>query len=132
MFCYMKTRCYLCINYISQTKMELKPRFEVLFLTEADSFLQSLPVKARSKVQFNIMKAQYENDPELFKKLNDNIWEFRTRFNGMAYRLFAFWDKDIRAMVVATHELIKKTQKTPAGEIKRAEEIMKTYYEQKK
>lgn len=132
MFCYMKTRCYLCINYISQTKMELKPRFEVLFLTEADSFLQSLPVKARSKVQFNIMKAQYENDPELFKKLNDNIWEFRTRFKGMAYRLFAFWDKDIRAMVVATHGLIKKTQKTPAGEIKRAEEIMKTYYEQKK
>lgn len=112
--------------------MELKPRFEVLFLTEADSFLQSLPVKARSKVQFNIMKAQYENDPELFKKLNDNIWEFRTRFNGMAYRLLAFWDKDIRAMVVATHGLIKKTQKTPAGEIKRAEEIMKTYYEQKK
>ena len=50
----------------------------------------------------------------------------------MAYRLFAFWDKDIRAMVVATHGLIKKTQKTPAGEIKRAEEIMKTYYEQKK
>ena len=132
MFCYMKTRYYLCINYISQTKMELKPRFEVLFLTEADSFLQSLPVKARSKVQFNIMKAQYENDPELFKKLNDNIWEFRTRFKGMAYRLFAFWDKDIRAMVVATHGLIKKTQKTPAGEIKRAEEIMKTYYEQKK
>lgn len=132
MFCYMKTRYYLCINYISQTKMELKPRFEVLFLTEADSFLQSLPVKARSKVQFNIMKAQYENDPEIFKKLNDNIWEFRTRFKGMAYRLFAFWDKDIRAMVVATHGLIKKTQKTPAGEIKRAEEIMKTYYEQKK
>lgn len=128
----MKTKCYLCINYISQTKMELKPRFEVLFLTEADSFLQSLPVKARSKVQFNIMKAQYENGPELFKKLNDNIWEFRTRFKGMAYRLFAFWDKDIRAMVVATHGLIKKTQKTPAGEIKRAEEIMKTYYEQKK
>ena len=78
------------------------------------------------------MKAQYENDPEIFKKLNDNIWEFRTRFKGMAYRLFAFWDKDIRAMVVATHGLIKKTQKTPAGEIKRAEEIMKTYYEQKK
>ncbi len=77
------------------------------------------------------MVAQHENDPELFKKLNDEIWEFRTRFNGMAYRLFAFWDKDLRAMVVATHGLIKKTQKTPPGEIRKAEAIMKAYYEQR-
>lgn len=78
------------------------------------------------------MVAQHENDPELFKKLNDDIWEFRTRFNGMAYRMFAFWDKDIRAMVVATHGLVKKTQKTPPNEIRKAEAIMKTYYEQRK
>lgn len=78
------------------------------------------------------MVAQHENDPELFKKLNDDIWEFRTRFNGMAYRLFAFWDKDIRAMVVATHGLVKKTQKTPPNEIRKAEAIMKAYYEQRK
>lgn len=61
-----------------------------------------------------------------------NIWEFRTRYNGMAYRLFAFWDKDIRAMVIATHGLIKKTQKTPQNEIRKAEAIMKAYYEQRK
>lgn len=78
------------------------------------------------------MVAQHENDPELFKKLNESIWEFRTRFNGMAYRLFAFWDKDIRAMVVATHGLVKKTQKTPPGEIRKAEAIMKAYYELRK
>lgn len=66
------------------------------------------------------------------KKLNDEIWEFRTRFNGMAYRMFAFWDKDKRAMVVATHSLVKKTQKTPPNEIRKAEAIMKTYYEQRK
>lgn len=110
-------------------KMEIKPRFEVMYLEEADAFMQSLPVKVRAKILYNIMVAQHENDPELFKKLNDNIWEFRTRFNGMAYRLFAFWDKDIRAMVIATHGLIKKTQKTPPNEIRRAEAIMKTYYE---
>ncbi len=78
------------------------------------------------------MVAQHENDPELFEKLNENIWEFRTRYNGMAYRLFAFWDKDIRAMVIATHGLIKKTQKTPQNEIRKAEAIMKAYYEQRK
>lgn len=78
------------------------------------------------------MVAQHENDPELFEKLNENIWEFRTRYNGMAYRLFAFWDKDIHAMVIATHGLIKKTQKTPQNEIRKAEAIMKAYYEQRK
>ena len=77
------------------------------------------------------MVAQYENDPELFKKLNDDIWEFRTRFNGIAYRLFAFWDKNENALVVATHGLIKKTQKTPVNEIKRAETLMKAYYNDK-
>lgn len=112
--------------------MKIKPRFEVMYLEEAYSFLQSLPVKVRAKIQYNIMVAQHENDPELFKKLNDDIWEFRTRFNGMAYRMFAFWDKDIRAMVVATHGLVKKTQKTPPNEIRKAEAIMKTYYEQRK
>lgn len=112
--------------------MEIKPRFEVVYLEEADSFLRSLPVKDRAKILYNIMVAQHENDPELFKKLNDDIWEFRTRFNGKAYRLFAFWDRDTRVMVVATHGLVKKTQKTPPNEIRKAEAIMKAYYEQRK
>lgn len=47
--------------------MEIKPRFEVVYLEEAYSFLQSLPVKVRAKIQYNIMVAQHENDPELFK-----------------------------------------------------------------
>ena len=112
--------------------MKVNPFFEVKFLEEAAVFIQSLPVKARAKVQYNIMVAQYEKDPALFKKLTDDIWEFRTRFNGMAYRLFAFWDKNAQAMVIATHGLVKKTQKTPSNEIKRAEAIMKAYYEQNK
>lgn len=112
--------------------METKARFEVKYLEDALNFLNSIDTKARAKVQFNILKAQYENDPELMKKLNDNIWEFRTRFNGIAYRLFAFWDKYTNSMVVATHGLIKKTQKTPTKEIERAETLMKAYYEHNK
>ncbi|MDE5584723.1 MAG: type II toxin-antitoxin system RelE/ParE family toxin [Muribaculaceae bacterium] len=111
--------------------MNISPRFKVIFLEEADKFLRDIPIKASAKMQYNIMVAQYENDPELFKKLTDDIWEFRTRFNGMAYRLFAFWDKDKNALVVATHGLIKKTQKTPANEIRKAEAIMKIYYNDK-
>lgn len=108
--------------------MEVKPRFEIKYLEEADVFLNSIDKKIKAKIQYNIMKSQYENDPELFKKLNDNIWEFRTKYNGLAYRLFAFWDKQTRSMVVATHGLVKKTQKTPPQEIKHAEDIMKRYY----
>lgn len=48
----------------------------------------------------------------------------------MAYRLFAFWDKNKRAIVVATHGIVKKKQKTPKKEIKKAEAIMNLYYEQ--
>ena len=108
--------------------MEVKPRFEIQFREEAIIFLNSLNEKVRTKIMYNIQKSQLENDVELFKKLNDNIWEFRTRYNGMSYRLFAFWDKQTRAMVIATHGLIKKTQKTPPQEIRHAEEIMKKYY----
>lgn len=112
--------------------METKPRFEVTYLEEAFVFLNSLDIKVRSKIQLNIIKAQHDNDPELFKKLNESIWEFRTRYNGISYRLFAFWDKTTRSMVIATHGLIKKTQKTPSKEIAHAEAIMKKYYQSNK
>ena len=88
--------------------------------------------KAKEKIFFNIKKSQIINDSELFKKLNDNIWEFRTLYNGKAYRLFAFWDIHEKSLVIATHGLIKKTQKTPKDEIAKAEKIRKEYLEYKK
>lgn len=58
-----------------------------------------------------------EMDKEPFKKLeNSEIWEFRTLFNGICYRLFAFWDTEIEALIVATHGMVKKTQKTPKSD----------------
>ena len=45
------------------------------------------------------------------------------------YRLFAFWDKDTNTLVVATHGIVKKTQKTPSSEIAKAEGIRKQYFE---
>ena len=66
--------------------------FTVELLAEAVEFMDSLDAKTRDKIYYNIRKAQSTNDTELFKKLNDNIWEFRTFYNGKAYRLFSFWD----------------------------------------
>ena len=109
--------------------MNLDKRFEVRYLEDAIRFLNTLNVKVKDKILYDIMRSQYEVNNELFKKLTDSIWEFRTRYQGMAYRLLAFWDKDSKALVIATHGFIKKKQKTPSNEIKRAEELMKKYYE---
>jgi len=66
--------------------------FEVVFLEEAYDFLKSIDKKHYEKILYNIRKAQLENDPKLFKKLNDDIWEFRTLYQGLQYRMLAFWD----------------------------------------
>jgi len=111
----------------------MKPNFDLEFLPEAIEFLENLDNKSREKIYYNIKKAQFVNDNELFKKLNDLIWEFRTLYNGKAYRLFSFWDKSSgkETLVVATHGILKKTQKTPTKEIKKAEEIRKLHLEYK-
>ena len=62
----------------------------VAFLPEAVELMEQLDEKARAKIYFNIRKAQVTNDPELFKKLTDTIWEFRTLYNKTYYRLFPF------------------------------------------
>ncbi|TRZ52410.1 hypothetical protein D4S03_03500 [bacterium] len=33
------------------------------------------------------------NDPKLFKKLHDEIWEFRVKYKTIQIRLLSFWDK---------------------------------------
>lgn len=108
-------------------------RFEVEILDEALDFLEGLERKHYGKVLYNIRKAQVENDPELFKKLKDDIWEFRTFYQGLKYRLLAFWDKTSAAdtLVVCTHGFIKKRSKVPEQEIEKAVQIRKKYFEDK-
>ncbi len=112
--------------------MEQKPKFQIAYMEEAIEFLESLPPKAKNKVVYNIGKSMYSIDKEIFKKLeNSDIWEFRTLYNGIAYRLFSFWDTDNETLVVATHGITKKTQKTPAKEIAKAEALRKEYFNSK-
>ena len=112
----------------------MEEKFNIDFLNDAIDFMNTLDSKARRKIYYNLKKSQMVNDPELFKKLNENIWEFRTLFDKKQYRLFAFWDKtdNKETLVLATHGIIKKTQKTPKNEIKKAEEIRRNYFELKK
>lgn len=100
----------------------------------AREFVSSLPEKVQKKITYNLLKVEGgEMDKKLFKKLeNSEIWEFRTLFNGICYRLFAFWDTEIEALIVATHGMVKKTQKTPKSEIEKAEKLRKEYFNDKK
>lgn len=110
-----------------------RPLFQLYILESARAFLKSLSPQVRNKIFYNIKKVQGGiKDNELFKKLeNTEIWEFRTLYQGTAYRLFSFWDKELETYVVATHGIIKKTQKTPIKEIAKAEEIRRKYFEEK-
>ena len=107
------------------------PRFNTIFLEEADEFFESLDVKVKAKILFNIAKAQQMNDPILFKKLTTEIWELRTVYQNLQYRLFAFWDKRDKedTLVICTHGIIKKTDKVPSKDIEKAEKIRKHYFE---
>jgi phage-related protein len=108
-------------------------RFEIEILDEAFDFLLSLERKHYEKVLYNVRRVQVENDPELFKKLTDDIWEFRTLYQGLKYRLLAFWDKasGLETLVVCTHGFIKNKSKVPVYEIHKAIQIRKKYFESK-
>ena len=106
--------------------------FKVKFLEEAKIFLDSLDDKPRDKIVYNIWKSKSIKDDELLKKLEDDIWEFRTLYNKIANRLFAFWDETEKSMIVATHGIVKKTDKTPKKEIEKAKQLRIEYFKSKK
>jgi phage-related protein len=111
----------------------MKQKFDIILLGEVWDLLDTIDEKSKDKILYNIDKARYVNDPELFKKLDDLIWEFRTKYNKTYYRLLSFWDKTDKTecWVIATHGIIKKTGKIPKAEIEKTKTIMKQYFEQK-
>jgi phage-related protein len=111
----------------------MKQKFNVILLGEVWDLLDTIDEKSKDKILYNIDKAKYVNDPELFKKLDELIWEFRTKYKKTYYRLLSFWDKTdtTETLVVATHGIIKKTDKISKAEIGKAKAIMKQYFDQK-
>lgn len=107
--------------------------FETKFLEEADEFISQLDSKTIKKIFYNIDLAEQTNDPKLFKKLQNDIWELRTKFAGLQIRLLAFWDKsnNKETLVIATHGFIKKVDKVTATEIERAERLRDNYFNNK-
>lgn len=107
--------------------------FETKFLEEANEFISHLDTMTIKKIFYNIDLAEQTNDPKLFKKLQNDIWEFRTKFAGLQIRLLAFWDKtdNKETLVIATHGFIKRVDKIPVNEIERAVRLKNKYFENK-
>jgi len=106
----------------------------LFFLKEAFDFLKGIERKHYEKILYNIRKVQTEHDPELFKKINDDLWEFRTLYQGTQYRLIAFWDKTSPSdtLVISTHGFVKKQSKVPIKEIRKASLLRTNYFKNKK
>ncbi|MEX8546896.1 MAG: type II toxin-antitoxin system RelE/ParE family toxin [Mucilaginibacter sp.] len=108
--------------------------FETRFLEKANGFLAKLDKKLARKVFYNIDLAEQTNDPQLFKKLKNEIWEFRSQYFGNQNRLLAFWDKTepIETLVLAIYGFVKKDNKVPQKEIDKAKRIREEYFNNKK
>ena len=98
-----------------------------------EEFLDSLNSKQAQKITWVLQLVEEINVvPQTYlKKLTntDGIWEVRAQVGGDIFRLLGFFDGD--NLVVLNHGFQKKTQKTPAKEIKVAENRKKDYLRRK-
>ncbi len=96
-------------------------------------FLDSLPDKTAKKITwvFDLVEELRMVPSLYFKKLTGSagIWECRIKLGTNHYRVFAFFDGND---VILTHGIVKKTQKTPDGEIRRAEGYKEDYFSRKR
>lgn len=104
--------------------------FEIKFMEDARQFLLSLDKRHSEKIIYNIRKVQNQQDSELLKKLKGDIWELRTLYGGIQYRLLAFWDKTDsgNTLIISTHGFIKKQSKFPDKEIEKAKQLRLDYF----
>lgn len=109
-------------------------QFEVVFFEKADGscpaeeFLLSLDVKMRAKF-YRLLELLEEYGNELrepySKPLSDGIFELRAKQETNIARVLYFFI--VGRKIVVTNGFIKKTQKTPPGEIKLAIKYREEY-----
>jgi len=105
---------------------------EVILLPEADTFVDEIEKSARKKLFYAIRKTKMRIYGDWFEKIKSSkgIFEFRVKDSSKFFRLFAFWDNsgDTETLIVCTHGLIKKTNKTPKQDIEKAEMTKERYF----
>ena len=95
-----------------------------------EKFLESVNPKMRAKI-YGLMGILQEKGNMLrepySKHLEDGIFELRCKFGSDITRVLYFFYYEGR--IVLTHGFIKKTQRTPAGEIEKAKKYRRDYIE---
>lgn len=93
------------------------------------NFYKKQDLKIQEKIEYVLDLVRFEKQvPKKFYKFLDNtdgIWEIRVITTFKNIRILCFQDKG--DLVVLTNCFLKKTQKTPKKEIKRAEKLKKEY-----
>lgn len=108
---------------------------ELLFFKDYfKEFYQEQTWKVQKKILWTLKIIEtVDRIPEIYFKHLENtegLYEIRVQVGSNIFRIFCFFD--INNLVIVGHGFQKKTQKTPTGEIERAEKIKKEYYEEKK
>lgn len=105
---------------------------EIILLQQAEEFLDEIEEPVRKKFFVSMRKTKSRIFGEWFKKMagTNDIFEFKVDNMGKFYRLFSFWDSrdGKQTLVVCTHGLAKKSNKTPKSEICKAKEMKDKYF----
>jgi phage-related protein len=128
MFPYLETISYLCWKY----KWKMQKPIEIALLKLAEEFLDELDEPVRKKFFHSMRKTKERIFGDWFTKMTDtsDLFEFKVDYNGKFYRLFSFWDSrgETHTLIVCTHGILKKTNKTPKSEIEKALKIKERYF----
>ena len=98
-----------------------------------EDFIDGLSIKMQAKV-IRLIEMLKENGVALrgpySELLEDGIFELRAKVGSDSSRVLYFFCVDDKAIL--THGFIKKTQKTPKSEIKKARQYRKEYLSRQK
>lgn len=104
-------------------------------LEEAEQYFLALNEKMQEKFLKAFDKTESGLKGPWFKKLqtNEGIFEFRERDQNKYYRIFAFWHggSESKTLILCTHGMDKKTNKTPILEIEKTIRIKQQYINEK-
>lgn len=98
-----------------------------------EEHLDSLPIKMRIKIMANIELLRKKGNMlrmPYTESLTDGIYELRTKLGSDIERVFFFFLDERK--IILTHGFIKKTQKTPPAEIRRAKKYRADYLNSEK
>ena len=96
-------------------------------------FYREQDVKVKGKIQYVLeLIKQVDRVPEKFLKHltgTDGLYEIRVEYQSNIYRIFCCFDEG--KLVVLFNGFLKKTQKAPKNELKKAIELMNEYFQEK-